>query len=207
MVQDGRCRRVLGVAGADARTRGGILTRRPCRTPRRTVRRAKARSSSGCESRPAKVAPAGSNRSSRPGSEAAGKHSGAEGHLGWLDEYAGYNVSKRRAGLEKGNVEADPPVCRGRPPSLGKRAMRAPRDSAGVVTMACIEGEGWCNTGRLPRWPIARPTGLPRGIGRAEGAAERSVVPMKSGNADGGKGRAPVKPARSKQCKSAASKV
>ena len=156
--------------------------------PEFTVRRAKARPSSGCEPRPANVAPAGSNRSSRPGSEAAGKHSGAEGHLGWLDEYAGYNVSKRRAGLEKGNAEADPPVCRGRPLSLGKRAMRAPRGSAGVVTMACIEGEGWCNTGRLPRWPIARPTGLPRGIGRAEGAAERSVVPMKSGNADGGKG-------------------
>lgn len=31
--------------------------------------------------------------------------------------------------------------------------------------MACIEGEGWCNTGRLPRWPIARPTGLLRGMG------------------------------------------
>jgi hypothetical protein len=37
--------------------------------------------------------------------------------------------------------------------------------------------------------------------------AERLVVPGKPGNAGGGKGRAPVKPARSKQCKSAASKV
>src|SRR6266478_8539441 len=45
------------------------------------VRRAKARSSSGCESHPATVAPAGSNRSSRPGSEATEKLFGAEGHL------------------------------------------------------------------------------------------------------------------------------
>ncbi len=93
--------------------------------------------------------------------------------------------SERSAGLEKGNAEADPPVFRGRQPSLGKRAMSAPRDSAGVVTMACIEEEDWCNTGRLPRWSIARPTGHPRGIDRAEEVAERPVVLLKSGNADG----------------------
>jgi hypothetical protein len=46
-----------------------------------SVRRAKARSSSGCESHPAAVAPPGSNRSSRTGSEAAEKLSGAEAHL------------------------------------------------------------------------------------------------------------------------------
>ena len=66
--------------------------------------------------------------------------------------------------------------------------MSAPRDSAGVVTMACIEEEDWCNTGRIPRWPIARPTGHPRGEDRAEDVAERPVVLLKSGNADGGKG-------------------
>ena len=43
------------------------------------VRRAKARSSSGCKSRPAAFAPAGSNRSSREGNETAGA-SGVEGH-------------------------------------------------------------------------------------------------------------------------------
>ena len=43
------------------------------------VRRAKARFSSGCESRPAAFAPAGSNRSSRGGNEAA-EASGVEGH-------------------------------------------------------------------------------------------------------------------------------
>ena len=36
-----------------------------------SVRRAKARSFSGCEAHPANVAPAGSNRSSRGGDEAA----------------------------------------------------------------------------------------------------------------------------------------
>jgi hypothetical protein len=44
------------------------------------VRRAKARFLSGCESHPATFAPAGSNRSSRRGNEAA-EASGVEGHL------------------------------------------------------------------------------------------------------------------------------
>ena len=57
------------------------------------VRRAKARSFSGCESRPATVAPAGSNRSSRGGNEAA-EASGVEGHEKWLGKYAGCNVSE-----------------------------------------------------------------------------------------------------------------
>ena len=42
------------------------------------VRREKARSLSGCESRPATITPAGSNRSSRGGYEAA-EASGVEG--------------------------------------------------------------------------------------------------------------------------------
>ena len=45
------------------------------------VRRAKARSSSGCKSRPAAFAPAGSNRSSRGGDETAEAFD-VEGHLG-----------------------------------------------------------------------------------------------------------------------------
>jgi len=44
----------------------------PCRpSPENSARRAKARSFSGCEPHPATVAPAGSNRSSRGGNEAA----------------------------------------------------------------------------------------------------------------------------------------
>jgi hypothetical protein len=46
-----------------------------------SVRRAKARSSSGCESHPATIVPAGSNRSSRTGSEAT-EAFGVEGHVG-----------------------------------------------------------------------------------------------------------------------------
>jgi hypothetical protein len=48
-------------------------------TPDLTVRRDKARSLSGCKSRPATIAPAGSNRSSRGGNEAA-EAFGAKGH-------------------------------------------------------------------------------------------------------------------------------
>ena len=44
------------------------------------VRRAKARSSSGCEPHPATFAPAGSNRSSHGGNEMA-EAFGVEGHL------------------------------------------------------------------------------------------------------------------------------
>jgi len=38
----------------------------------------------------------------------------------------------------------------GRSP-LGKRAKKAPEDSAGVMTMACIEKEGRCNTGQVTK--------------------------------------------------------
>ena len=65
--------------------------------------------------------------------------------------------------------------------------MRALRGSAGVVTMACIEEEDWCNTGQVAE-VVGGPTGLPRGTGRAEGPAERFVVPMNSINVEGGKG-------------------
>jgi len=65
--------------------------------------------------------------------------------------------------------------------------MRAPRGSAGVVTMACIEEEDWCNTGQVAE-VVGGPTGLPRGTGRAEGPAERFVVPLNSINLEGGKG-------------------
>jgi len=37
-----------------------------------------------------------------------------------LGEFAGRNASERRAGLERFNVEADPPYIRGRPQPLGE---------------------------------------------------------------------------------------
>src|SRR5437867_11586061 len=41
-----------------------------------------------------------------------------------LSEHAGRNASERRAGLEKGNVGADPPVSRGRPQPAGRGERR-----------------------------------------------------------------------------------
>ena len=70
------------------------------------VRRAKARFSSGCKSRPAAFVPAGSNRSSCGGNETA-EASGVEGHESDLAS-TGRNVSERLAGLERRDVEADP---------------------------------------------------------------------------------------------------
>ena len=60
----------------------------------RGVRRDKAAFFSGCKSHPATVAPAGSNRSSHGGNEVA-EASGVEGHIWWLGECAGRNVSER----------------------------------------------------------------------------------------------------------------
>ena len=85
------------------------------------VRRGKAAIFSGCESHPASVAPAGSNRSGRGGDKAV-EASGARGRLGRLSERAGRNVSERRAGLETRDVEADLTLMQGRPLSFGKRA-------------------------------------------------------------------------------------
>ncbi len=86
--------------------------------------------------------------------------------FGRLSEHAGRNASERRAGLEKHNAEADPPLYRGRQPASGKRAMRAPGVSAGVWAAACVpEGDGG-NTGS-PVGGVHAPTGLPRGTGRA----------------------------------------
>jgi hypothetical protein len=58
------------------------------------VRRAKARSFSGCESHPAAFVPAGSNRSSRRGNEAAGA-SGVEGHASDLASMQAVTSSER----------------------------------------------------------------------------------------------------------------
>jgi hypothetical protein len=57
-----------------------ILTDREALVVQKNVRRAKARFSSGCKSRPATFAPAGSNRSSRGGNKAA-EAFGVEGHV------------------------------------------------------------------------------------------------------------------------------
>jgi hypothetical protein len=80
------------------------------------VRREKASIFSGCNSHPANVVPAGSNRSGSGGNNTAEAFD-AKGRLGRLREQSGRNVSERRAGLERRNVGADPAKGWGRPPS------------------------------------------------------------------------------------------
>ena len=67
---------------------------------------------------------------------------------------------------KKGNAEVDPPVIRGRLPSAGKRATRAPAGSAGVLAAARMEG-GMDATRETPSEAWHAPTGTPRGAGRA----------------------------------------
>ncbi len=131
------------------------------------MRRAKALAPSGCEARPANC------RSSRKPSERVMEvTTGTEAlrrdgpPYGRLSEHTGRNARERRAGLEKDDAEADPPLFRGRQPASGKRATRAPGVSAGVLAAACVpEGDGG-NTGS-PVGGVHAPTGLPRGTGRA----------------------------------------
>ena len=106
--------------------------------------------------------------------------------LGRPGDHAGRNASERRAGLETCNAEADPTVSRGRLPLAGKRATRALAGSAGVVAAARMEeGEG-SNTGS-PVGGEHTPTGPPRGAGWAGRVADGLVVPVRPGNAGGGK--------------------
>ena len=137
--------------------------------------------------------PPGNCRSSRKQSERSKEvtnwtgTSMAKGRLGRLSEHAGRNASERRAGLETGNAEADPPLIRGRLAAVGKRATRAPIGSAGVLAVACVQEGDSSNTGS-PDGGAHAPTGNPRGPAWAGGVAERLVVPGKPGNAGGGKG-------------------
>ena len=70
-----------------------------------------------------------------------------KGRLGRFSDHAGRNASERRAGLETCNAEADPARFRGRLPSAGKRATRAPAGSAGVMAAARMEEGDGGNTG------------------------------------------------------------
>jgi hypothetical protein len=82
--------------------------------------------------------PPGSNRSSGGGNEAA-EASDIEGRVRRLGKHAGRNVSKRRAGLEKGNAGADPPEIRGRPKTTERYERTGFVGPAGVVATACME--------------------------------------------------------------------
>ena len=110
---------------------------------------------SGCESRPATVAPAGSNRSGRWRQRYRPKHSDDKGRRGRFSDHAGRNATERRAGPETCDAEADPPATRGRLPAVGKRATGAPTVSAGVLATARMEEGNGRNTGS-PAGGVAR---------------------------------------------------
>jgi len=153
------------------------------------VRREKAAIFSGCNSHPAKVAPAGSNQSGSGGNDTAEAFDG-KGRFGRLREQAGRNASERRAGLETGNVGADPAKGWGRPPSqvFFRGATRFPpvvppgyrrRHVCPGRSSATRETPG----GGCVTQPDAR-----EGQAGPRGESQRSIVPAKPSNAGGGKG-------------------
>jgi hypothetical protein len=104
-------------------------------------------------------------------------------------EQAGRNVSERRAGLEMIDAGADPADIWGRPPSSLSGEQPDPRDDpAGVVATACQHKENGRNTGNPSDGRIASQLASREGQARSCGVADRLVVPMKPGNAGGGKG-------------------
>ena len=145
------------------------------------VRRDKAPILSGCEPRPATVAPAGSSRSGWWRQQHRPKHFDATGRLGRLSDHTGHNASERHAGLETRNAEADPPWKRGRLPAVGKRATRAPTDSAGVLAVACVEEGTGRNTGSPAGGVGTRQRTAREGQVGPVRVAERSVVTEEAG--------------------------
>src|ERR1700680_1456445 len=94
----------------------------------------------------------------------------------------------RRASLEKDDAQADPTTLSGKADTAGvNERSSAPSRCAGVVATACTQGK---------RTQHGKPQGVVRddqpnareGQAGRPGVAERFVVPMKPGNAGGGKG-------------------
>jgi len=151
-----------------------------CAVPRR-------QSSVGANPTRQLVAPAGSNRSGSGGDKTTEAFE-VEGRLGRLGEHAGRNVSERRAGLEKGDVGADPPGKRGRPPSLVSMSVSSQGSHRGSGAGMHVQGD-WTQHGK-PRRVEARdlqPDFREEQAGPV-GVAEGPAVPGKPGNAGGGKG-------------------
>ena len=111
-----------------------------------------------------------------------------KGRVRRLSERAGRNVSERRAGLETGNVGADPPVTRGRPLLVGASRATEPHRSHRGIGDGMHDKETDRNTGspcgeeRDPH-PATR-----EGQAGPQRVTERPVVATKSGNAGGAKG-------------------
>ncbi len=112
-----------------------------------------------------------------------------KGPLEGISERAGRNVSKHRASLETGNVNADPVEKRGRLASPGKGAKRAPGEFTGVVVTACWAAGVLCKHGKPVPVAVGSRQPEPReGQTGPMRVTERPVVAMKPGNAGGAKG-------------------
>ena len=150
------------------------------------VRRDKAALSSGCKSHPAN-APAGSSRSSYGGDEIAEAFGMRVTKYG-DSECTGRNASERRASLEKDNAQADPTTLSGKADTAGMNERTVtPGRCAGVVATACTQGKP-TQHGK-PQGVVSddQPESREGQAGR-RGVAEGFVVPLKPGNAGGGKG-------------------
>src|SRR5689334_16707873 len=90
------------------------------------------------------------------------------------------------AGPETGNADADPPEKRGRPTPMGQHERTGLIESAGVVATACRQRRPVA-TREIPTAVYGQPATRESQAGPC-GVAERSVLPMKPGNAGGGKG-------------------
>jgi hypothetical protein len=105
-------------------------------------------------------------------------------------------VSEHRAGLERFNVGADPPIIRGRPPLLAKHRGGSDPLIPNDLTQRSHRGigDGMSTYGKLlqhgkPQRREARSQPDSReGQAGPPGVADRLVVPRKPGNSGGGKG-------------------
>ena len=116
-------------------------------------------------------------------------------HAWRCSEWAGRNASEHRAGLERFNVGADPPYIRGRPPSLVKfEVVESPSSNDPIQRSHRGIGDGMSTQGKSmqhgkPHRREARSQLDSReGQAGSHGVADRPVVPLKPGNAGGGKG-------------------
>src|SRR5438309_6412392 len=106
-------------------------------------------------------------------------------HALWASNFAGRNASEARAGLESKDVDADPPMRRGRLYGQGSNQHVHLIQSTGVLSAACREG-GLGNWGR-PGTGGGRASNIGRKGDGPSGSRRGSDVPKKPGNAGGGK--------------------
>ena len=117
------------------------------------------------------------------------KHLGAKGPLcGSASEQAVMQMNSEKV-PKPSAVDADPAQTWGRLSSSMKRTKRAIFESTGALVTACWQQEFCSNTGG-PIWCLESSGNVPPARVRAwpGGKSDRPVVPMKPGNAGGGKG-------------------